>query len=117
MNENHNLVYVTVRDESTFAIVDGASMNVIKKIQPGGARDHSWGLGFNPATNRLYVTFTDDGFVRELAVYDATATNATLVQILDAPNAGLDAAGRIGVNPSTNHIFLLGSGSEPRDCA
>ncbi len=113
INENLNRIYVSSRDEGSIWTIDGATMSPLRgqRVWPGGKRDHPYGLGFNPLSNRLYATYTDQGFLTRLAVYQTAAEGLIRVHTVVIPDGGSDAPGQIGVNPATNHVFTLNSAS------
>ncbi|NOZ71341.1 MAG: DUF11 domain-containing protein [Chloroflexi bacterium] len=113
VNETLNRIYVTSRDEGTVSTIDGVTMHRIdsQRVYPGGERDHPFALGFNPATSRLYVTYTDNGFLTKVAAYQATASGLIRLNTMTVPDGGKDGSGRLGVNPTKNHIFVPNTAS------
>jgi YVTN family beta-propeller protein len=75
-------------------------------------RSVPYGLGFNPITNRLYLTHTDQGFVTQLSVYAASVSGLAPVTTLTIPDGGRDTSGSLGINSATDHIFVPNAASD-----
>ena len=110
IDENFNRVYATLRDEGVISIVDGNNMSIIDRVKPATKFEVVWGAGFNPVTNHLYVTYTKNGDLTRVGVYSAHVNGITRVGTVNIPDGGNDAPGRLGVNISTNHIFVPNTG-------
>lgn len=111
VDENLNRVYVGNRDSDTVSIIDAAAMAKLMDVYPGGAQYHPYGLAFNPATNRLYVSYSVFNPVLKLAIYAATPAGLVRLDTRDLANGGSDAPGVLGINPTTNHLFVPNSAS------
>ncbi|RME81190.1 MAG: hypothetical protein D6775_14260, partial [Caldilineae bacterium] len=113
VNHNLNRIYVTNRDVGTISTFDGVTMSRIsdQTVDPGGDRPHPFGLGFNPVTNRLYVSYTEGGLLIKVAVYQATASGLTRIGTLTVPEGGKDGPGELGVHVAKNHIFVPNTAS------
>ncbi len=111
VDENRNRVYVGNRDADSVSIINAATMTKIMDVYPGPAQHHPFGLAFNPLTNRLYVSYSVFNPVLKLAIYAATPAGLTRLDTRDLANGGNDAPGVLGINPTTNHLFVPNSAS------
>ncbi|HEY53574.1 MAG TPA: hypothetical protein G4N94_08970 [Caldilineae bacterium] len=113
VNESLNRVYVTNRDVHTVSTVDTNAMSTIisQTVQPGENKPVPFGVAFNPNTNRLYVTYEKHGQLIKVAIYQTSAGGLTRIDTVTVPNGGNDAPGVLGVNPTTNHIFIPNTAS------
>jgi len=111
VDRNLNRVYVGNRDADTVSIIDAATMAKIMDVFPGPPQNHPYGLAFNPITNRLYVSYSVFDSVLKLAIYHASPAGLTRLDTRDLANGGSDAPGVLGINPTTNHLFVPNSAS------
>lgn len=113
VNESLNRVYVTNRDLQNVTTINTNTMTKIdsQTVRPGTRSPEPYGIGFNPGNNRLYVTYKKYGQLNNVAVYQARADGLSRIDTLSIPDGGDDAPGVLGVNPSTDHIFIPNSAS------
>ncbi len=112
IDETRDRAYVTNRDTGSVIIVDTDKMDTVKHIYPGDGRESAWAVGYNPVSDRLYVSFTDRGLLTKVAVYEPSGSTLNRLATIDVPNGGTDAGGRMGINPHTNHIFVTSAKSD-----
>ncbi len=108
VNESLNRVYVTNRDLQNVSTVDTNTMMKIdsQTVRPDTNKPVPFGIVFNPSNDRLYVTYEKQGRLIKVAVYQASVGGLARIDTLTVPNGGDDAPGALGVNPTTNHIFI-----------
>jgi DNA-binding beta-propeller fold protein YncE len=114
VNEALNRVYVTNRDEGTVATIDATTLQRLgqQTVHLGGPNSAAWGIGYNPATARLYVTYRDGPItLNRLAIFETTPTGLVWLAVRAIPEGGNDATGQLGVNPTTNRIFIPNAAS------
>jgi len=113
VNEGLNRVYVTNRDVQTVSTIDANTMAKIETqtVRPDANMPVPFGIAFNPSTSRLYVTYEKRGQLIKVAVYQVNAGGLARIATLTVPDGGDDAPGVLGVNPTTNHIFIPNSTS------
>ena len=106
IDDNWNRAYVTARDILSITTIDLAAMQEINEqsVKPGGV---PFGLGFNSDTGRLYVSSLWGEHNTQVDVYLAQSTGLLHVKTLQTPSGGPQMGGRIGVNPGTNHLFIV----------
>jgi YVTN family beta-propeller protein len=110
---NLKRVYVTNRDTANLSTLDAASgYKYLAEYTIAPCRDKRaipYGLGFNPANSKLYVSCNVNGSVDRLAVYTAGATGLQYVTTVPTGKGGNDGGGGIAVNPLTGHVFVTNS--------
>jgi YVTN family beta-propeller protein len=114
VNEALHRIYVTNRDEGTVATIDAATLQRLSEqtVHVGGPNSAAWGIGYNPITARLYVTYRDGPVtLNRLAIFAATPTGLVWLAVRNIPEGGNDATGKLGVNPTTNRIFIPNAAS------
>lgn len=106
INEDLNQAYITARDMLSIITIDLDTMQEIdgQNVKTGGI---PFGLGFNSETGNLYVSSFFEGYDTHVDVYQPQNTGLQHLKTLQTPNGGLQMGGRIGVNPGTNHIFVV----------
>ncbi len=113
VNPNLNRIYVSNRDVGTVTTLDGNNnFGVIEAqtISPcGGTGASPYGLDFNPANNKLYISCAPAGLVDHAAVYQATATGLTELAFLKIGNGGGDGGGGVAVDTATSNVFFTNS--------
>ena len=113
VDEARNRVYVGSRDRNRIAVVDVADWRVLRYYQANDEEDRGipYALAFNPNNARLYVTYRGPTFFTRLGVFRTTDDGLARVANLDLPDGGSDATGRLGVNLTTNHVFVPNTAS------
>ena len=106
IDEDLNRAYITARDILSITTIDLAAMQEIsgQRVKTGGV---PFGLDFNANTGRLYVSSLWGEYNTQVDVYQTHSTDLPHLKTLQTPNGGPQMGGRIGVNPETNHIFLV----------
>ena len=108
VNENQNRVYVGSRDQNKISVVDVSDWRIIKTYRANDEdlRGSPYALAFNPVNNRLYVTYRGSTFFTRLGVFQATTEGLRRITNVELPDGGRDASGRLGINPTTGHVFI-----------
>ena len=101
---------VALRNPSRLALVDGRTARVTRVVPVPGAARHlpnsPYGLAFDPARRRLWVTLTATnqpvGFDLSAPTAMARATPFTTLPTLRQPNS-------IAVDPTSGRVFVAGA--------
>ncbi len=110
INTATNRIYIADHSGNV-SVVDGSTNQVVDSIVIG---THIRGIGINPVTNIIYVAKSfedDDNFTSEgiINVIDGS-TNEIITTIDVGTVANLffgQEVGRVKVNPTTNHIYVI----------
>ncbi|NOZ49531.1 MAG: hypothetical protein GXP37_05695 [Chloroflexi bacterium] len=108
VNEVLNRIYVTNRDDASVYTFDGKTWHELdqQRVWPAQPANVPFALGFNPITQRLYVSFATNGLLKTIAVYKAALDGLVRMATIKVGEGGGDAAGRLGVNPTANHVIV-----------
>jgi YVTN family beta-propeller protein len=95
VNWGTNLIYVTLQNEGTVGVIDGATNTVLTNIAVGG---NPIAIGANPNTNMIYVVNNDDDNVH--VIDGSTQTVIDTIPVGWAPIA-------VAVDSINNFIYVL----------
>lgn len=112
VNETLNRIYVANRDDGSISTFDGETWHELdsQKVWPDQPAV-PYALGFNPRTQRLYVSYAKNGQTNKVAVYKTSYNGLIYMATVSVGEGGVDAAGRVGVNPTRNHIYVPNTAS------
>lgn len=102
VNRTANKVYVALYSSNALAVIDGATDTLAAKVSAGGVG--SWGLAFNAALNRVYVSNRDSGTVTTL---DGNAGYAVLTGQTRGVCGGAGSSPYgMDFNPQNNRLYI-----------
>jgi YVTN family beta-propeller protein len=109
-NSTTNQIYVADTATNSLEVVDGAS-NTLTGVIPltgVGTFPSTFGIDVNSITNRVYVAgaFLNCICIGNIAVVDGATNTVTPIPVPPVNGNSTSNAISIGVNPTTNHVFV-----------
>ena len=114
VDPKRNVVFVSHRDGGRLVAFDGnnhwSSLAGVPATPCSGSQPQLYGMGFNPANDKLYVACAVNKSVDDLVVLQRQTDGAWgKIAQLKVGTGGADGGGGIVANPSTGRVFFTNS--------